>query len=145
MDGVEESKRSVVIPVEQSSPGNSEKNAIVEKEIAILVQPGKDDDSKSESGGKEGGGYASYVVSQSSGMRKTDSPYRRSSDQLCIEAMEVRDDHRRNTAGDWSLRSLRRRHGTWNEAHRVQSLPFLSQLTLKGPTPYDHPLWAACQ
>lgn len=135
MDGVEESKRSVAIPVEQSSPGNSEKNASVEKEIAILIQPGKDGDSKSESGGKEGGGYASYVVSQSSGMRKTDSPYRRSSDQLCIEAMEVRDDHRRNTAGDWSLRSLRRRHGTWNEAHRVQSLAFFVSANSERPYP----------
>lgn len=62
MDRVEESKCSVVIPAEQSSPGNSEKNASLEREIAILVQPGKDDGSKSESSNKEGG-YASYVVS----------------------------------------------------------------------------------
>jgi hypothetical protein len=69
MDGVEESKHSVAIPTEQPSPANSEKDSGLEKETAILVEPGKSKDSEPESDDKEGGGYASYAVSQSSGIQ----------------------------------------------------------------------------
>jgi hypothetical protein len=64
MDGVEESKDSVVIPTERPSLGNSKKNSGLEKETAIVVEPGIVKYSKSEREGKEGGGYASYAVSR---------------------------------------------------------------------------------
>jgi hypothetical protein len=66
MDQVGESKDPVVIPTnvrDQSSAGNSEKNSGPERETAILVEPEKPKDSSAAGGDKEGGGYASYVVS----------------------------------------------------------------------------------
>jgi hypothetical protein len=70
MDRVAESKDPVVIPTnvgDQSPAGNSEKNSGVEKETAILVEAEKSKDSSAADSDKEGGGYASYVVSPSSG------------------------------------------------------------------------------
>jgi hypothetical protein len=78
MDRVGESKDLVVIPTnvrDQSPAGNSEKNSGLEKETAILVEPEKPKDSSAVGGDKEGGGYASYVVSQSSGVQYADSLY----------------------------------------------------------------------
>jgi hypothetical protein len=72
MDGTEESKKSVAIPTEEPSPGNSEKNSGLEKETVILVESGKTKDSESEIGRKEGGGYASYAVCESSSVHDTD-------------------------------------------------------------------------
>ena len=63
MDRVEE-KHSVLIPTEQLSSGNSEKNSGLEKDTSILVHPVKAQDSKSENEGGEAGGYASYAVGQ---------------------------------------------------------------------------------
>lgn len=71
MDQVGESKDPAVIPTnvrDQSSAGNSEKNSGLERETAILVEPEKSKDPSTAGGDKEGGGYASYVVSQSSRM-----------------------------------------------------------------------------
>ena len=67
MDKVEEHKNHVIIPTQHPSSGNSEEDSGFEKETAILVQPEKPKDSNAESGHKEGGGYASYAVSQSNG------------------------------------------------------------------------------
>jgi hypothetical protein len=75
MDGVEESKKSVATPTEEPSLGNSEKNSGLEKEAVILVESGKTKGSEPEIGGKEGGGYASYAVSESSSVHKADFPY----------------------------------------------------------------------
>jgi hypothetical protein len=72
MDQVGESKDPAVIPTnvrDQSSVGNSEKNSGLERETAILVEPEKSKDSSAAGGDKEGGGYASYVVSQGSRMQ----------------------------------------------------------------------------
>ena len=69
MDRVGESKDLVIAPTnarDQSPAGNSEKNSGPEKETAILVEPEKPKDSTSAGGDKDGGGYASYVVSQNS-------------------------------------------------------------------------------
>lgn len=78
MDRVGESNDPAAIPTnvrDQSPAGNSGKNSGLEKETVILVEPEKSKDSSAADGGKEGGGYASYVVSQSSGMPYADSLY----------------------------------------------------------------------
>jgi hypothetical protein len=79
MDQVGESKDPAVIPTnvrDQPSAGNSEKNSGLERETAILVEPEKSNDSSAAGDDKEGGGYASYVVSQSSRMQYADSLYK---------------------------------------------------------------------
>ena len=68
MDRVGESKDPAVIPTnvrDHSPAGNSGKNSGLEKETAILVEPERSKDSSTAGSDKEGGGYASYVVSQS--------------------------------------------------------------------------------
>ena len=64
MDQIEEGRNSILVPAEQPSLGNSEKNSGLEKDTVILVEPGKSHDSKPENGVKEGGGYTSYAVSR---------------------------------------------------------------------------------
>lgn len=65
MEYVEGQKSSVAMPMDQPSSGSGEKTSGLENETVILVHSDKDQDSLSNNGTKEGGGYASYAVSQS--------------------------------------------------------------------------------
>lgn len=69
MDAVEESNHAGVTPTKRPSSGNSEKTSGLENEKAIVIEPDKSKDSKSKGAGKEGGGYASYVVSESNAVQ----------------------------------------------------------------------------